>query len=122
MAKVESERIETATMSSFFIGLPYGEFHKEKISLLREFVKKYPYDLIAFPHVIYPKPEDEIVYQMVTAIKEDVSLENKEAVGENSYLTWKQLSSYYLPNELSLTVSFLDLVNFTFSIKRGNAL
>ena len=54
--------------SLFKLGLPYGESYKELISKIKEFVKDFPYDLVAFPHMLYEKSEDAIVLEIVNAI------------------------------------------------------
>ncbi|MBP5092344.1 MAG: PHP domain-containing protein, partial [Bacilli bacterium] len=105
----------------FYIGLPYLPNEGEFASFLREFAKKYPYDLVAFPHILYAKKGDAIVLDIVRAIAEKQTLSEREKDGDNYFLTQEEAISYFSENEISLTET-LAASSFTFLEKRGGLL
>lgn len=101
------------------LGLPYLPKKKEYVDFIRKFVSRYPYELLAFPHVRYAKSGDAIALSIVEAIALDARLEQKTLEGDQYYLEEEILSSYYEEKELQATLSFGDDLSFVFAKKRG---
>ncbi|MFA5486302.1 MAG: DNA polymerase III subunit alpha [Bacilli bacterium] len=101
----------------FYLGLELenAEFNAN----LRDFATKYNYDIVAFPHVLYVKPEDYKTYLMIEAIREGNFLDiSDNPRGENYFLEDTRLTNNYLENELANTVKISEELSFTFTIKR----
>ncbi len=90
--------------------------------LVREFSETYPYDLVAFPKIRYEKEKDAIVIKIVEAIKNDTTIEEKEATGEECFHDEKYYEARYTKTEIDNTEKILNSSTFDYFIKRGNLL
>jgi DNA polymerase-3 subunit alpha len=111
-----------AGFKSFYLGLPYCPEEPELLSFTRSFVSNYPYDTVAFPHFLYEKDKDAIVLDIVKAIQNEATLENKEATGFNYFLSEEQILSYYQDHEIFNTRLIAERAKFSFIAKRGGLL
>ncbi|MCD8204868.1 MAG: DNA polymerase III subunit alpha [Coprobacillus sp.] len=87
---------------------------------VREFSETYPYDLVAFPKIRYEKEKDAIVIKIVEAIKNDTTLEEKGATGEECFHEEKYYEARYTKTEIDNTEKILNSSTFDYFIKRGN--
>lgn len=101
------------------LGLPYLPSRLEYRSFLRNFIHKYPYTTLAFPHIRYPKKDDAISLAIVEAIDSDSSLEQKTMSGDQWYLDEETLTSYYSPEELAAPLKLVESCHFDYAKKRG---
>ena len=102
------------------LGMPYLPKEGEYVSFLRTFLKDHPYRCLALPSIRYAKRDDAIVLSIVEAIDNDDRLEEKKLTGDQWFLDLATLNSYYTPEELEATTSFLPSIDFTFIKKRGS--
>lgn len=115
----------------FYIGL---EFYKESKNIkdLHDFLKKYPYNFIAFPHIKYIKKEDALTLKILDCIKNHFSThlilnpqndkQNDELDKKYYFRNINELLELYTEQEL-LNINFLvSKINFDFDIKRGKLL
>ena len=107
---------------SFYLGLPYLPEESSFLSFLRKFAERFPYDTVAFPHILYQKDSDAIVLDIVRAISEDKRLEEKEKTGPNYFLTPDILEATYTKEELAKTKEIAERASFSFFQKRGGLL
>ncbi|MCD8204049.1 MAG: DNA polymerase III subunit alpha [Coprobacillus sp.] len=87
---------------------------------VREFSETYPYDLVAFPKIRYEKEKDAIVIKIVEAIKNDTTLEEKAATGEECFHEEKYYEGRYTKTEIDNTEIILNSSTFNYFSKRGN--
>ena len=106
----------------FYLGLPFGKPYTELVKNVRQFTSKYPYPLIAFPHVCYEKKEDEIVLRIVRAIASDEKLTEKKANGYSYWLSQGEFDEFYTSSEKEAVETFINSLNFAFLQKRGGLL
>jgi len=106
----------------FDLGLPFGDSYTELNQKVRDIVKKYPYSLVAFPHMLYEKKEDAIVLEIVNAIKDGTTLSSKKSIGDNYFVSIEEISAFYQEGEITETVNFVNSLKFNFSQKRGKLL
>lgn len=110
-------------LEDFHIGIPYGEKARPIAEAVRNFVSKYPYDVLAFPFIAYEKEEDAIVLSIVTAIDQDGKLQEKAESGDFHYPSVEGLSRYYSEQELAASVTLAKSTEgFAFLSKRGGLL
>ena len=113
----------SSAFSSFRLGIPYLPSEKSFVSFLRNFVEKYPYSTIAFPHVLYEKKEDAITLLILKAISESKTLEQKEESGDNYLLSQEEADAYYSESERSETFNLAkETEGFSLIEKRGGLL
>lgn len=106
-------------LDTFALGLPYFARRSNYAPFFRELVQKYPYDLIASPHILYAKSSDAIALFIVEAIASEVTLTQKAMEGEQYYLEEKILQEYYTEDELRAPLGFIEGIDFSFAKKRG---
>jgi len=109
-------------MEKFYLGLPYLPAEQGLVDFIREFVVKYPYDTVAFPHFLYEKDSDAIVLDITQAIAKEETLQKKEAIGSCHFLDEATLSSYYQEAELFNSRVIAERSKFVFVQKRGGLL
>ena len=106
--------------SDFYFGLEItskDEFnYAQKI---REFVNKYPYELIAFPRIKYQKKEDALILNIVEAIDKDEKIDIKSLEGQSYFMSFNDYQKIYTKIELENTCLLIDKCDFSFHQKRG---
>ena len=118
----KSLQIYAKRISHLWIGIPYLPQDLPFISLLRQFVTKYPYPTIAFPHILYEKEDDAIALRIVEAIQNDDHLKEKEYKGDQYYLPLETIERYYTPEERDACSTLAASCYFSFLQKRGTLL
>lgn len=108
-------------ITNFALGLPYSLSYKE-LESIREFVQEFPYTLIAFPKISYPKKEDAIVLDIVSAILNKKNLDYDQKNGDEYFLNKEEIKSYYQKEEIENITKFTSLINFSLIQKRGGLL
>jgi DNA polymerase-3 subunit alpha len=108
--------------SRFYLGIPYLPKEEGFLSFLREFTSKYPYDKVAFPHILYAKANDAIVLDIVRAIAEKTQLSEREKVGDNYFLSQEEAASYFSEDEIANSEKIASSSSFVFLQKRGGLL
>lgn len=100
-AKSFPERLSFLTkgIDSFYLGIPYLPEENSFVSFLRNFAKEYPYQTLAFPHILYQKKEDAIVLKIVEAIASRTTLDEKEAQGDRYFLSQEEADEYFSEQE-----------------------
>jgi DNA polymerase-3 subunit alpha len=117
-----SRRLATITsgLKHVFIGLPMvDQVPKETIQLYRDFAKKYTYRLVAFPHILYAKPQDALVVEILGAISRGETLSIKEKTGTASMPTPEKIAASYSEDECAQTVWIASQCHVEFESKRG---
>ena len=110
-------------LGEVYFGLPYLPEERGFISFLRSFCAKYPYPLVAFPHILYQKKEDAIALEILRAIDEGKTLEEKKKEGIHYYLSKDEVEAYYTPEEIAKTEEIaLFCKDFEFDKVRGSLL
>ncbi len=113
----------SSSFSSFRLGIPYLPDEKSFISFLRNFVEKYPYSTLAFPHVLYEKKEDAITLSILKAISEGQTIEQKEESGDNYLLSQEEADSFFTEEERKETFLLAkETEGFSLIKKRGSLL
>ena len=107
---------------SFYLGLPNFQGSKAINDFIRSFVSKYPYDKVAFPHLLYEKPQDAIVLEIVKAISSEAKLTQKETTGPNYFLSDEEANAIYTADELFACEKICSSAHFDFIAKRGGLL
>ena len=112
-----------SNFSTFYLGVEVTS--KEDVSYansIRKFAHEFNYNCIAFPRIKYLKKDDAIVLNIVQAISKDEPLEEKQAIGQEYFMTEANYKKIYTQKELLNTVSFFKIINFNFHTKRGEIL
>lgn len=113
----------SSSFPSFHLGIPFLPSEKSFVSFLRNFVEKYPYPTIAFPHILYEKKEDAITLSILKAISESQTLEQKEEIGDNYLLSQDEADGFFTEEERKATFSLAEeSEGFAFMAKRGGLL
>ena len=86
---------------------------------IREFVKKYPYDLLAFPRIAYQNKDDAIILDIVEAIAGDAKIEIKSKEGQSYFQSIEAYQKLYTSNELEETARLIEKSSFDLMKKRG---
>ncbi len=107
---------------SFYLGIPYLPDEPEFPRFLRALVTKYPYETVAFPHILYRKEEDAIAIEILRAVAEDRRLDYKEKKGPNHFLDEETIHSYFSDREIGMTKAIAERSTFEFIKKRGGLL
>lgn len=108
----------------FYIGVEiYNTIEKETFKKIRNFLKNKKHQLIAFPLIRYEKKEDEMVYQILQAIKKKQKIPENETkkIGFNYFYTAKEIENLYEIEEINSTEIIAQSINFNLLIKRNNA-
>ena len=107
----------------FYIGIDFESDDDETINdKIRQFAFSHTYFTIAFPLILYAKKQDAIVLEIVSAIDQDVKINQKEKEGERYFKTEQEYQKTFLKQEIDLTYQIFDLVHFNFLEKRGDML
>mgnify|MGYP002524286487 FL=1 len=104
-----------------WLGLPYGLNENEKESI-RSFALEHSYPLMAFPKIAYPKKEDAIVQDIVTAILEKKNLDYDKKEGVEYFLGEEEINGYYTPSEIEESERLSKQASFELIRKRGGLL
>lgn len=108
----------------FYLGA--GIYHEQEITALetlRGFTKKYPYSIVAFPLIAYPKEEDALTLRIVQAIEQDAHLEIETETGPYFLRSLVAIETLYQEKEIQNTVEIASFCStFTWSKKRGHLL
>lgn len=107
-------------IKDFYLGLDLGE--EEYRQAVRAFAYSHGYQLVAFPFVKYVKSEDAITLKMLEAIESKEVLTIKKFAGDEYLLDINTLNKHYSEEEINLSNSIADAVNFAFIVKRGKML
>ncbi len=109
----------TGSMSECYIGLPLpSQVPSGHINVYREFAKRYTYPVVAFPHILYPKPGDAIVLEILSAINRGETITVKEKQGVNAMPTPEDLR-HFTDEEIEHTTLIASQCNVEFNQKRG---
>ena len=109
--------------SDFYLGIEVTS--KEEIDYakkVREFTNNFSYECIAFPRIKYLKKDDAIVMNIVTAIANNETIEEKEAVGQEYFYSINNYAKIYTPQEMDNTIKLVERSTFDFALKRGEML
>ena len=105
---------------AFYLGLEITSKNEfARANQIREFVSKYPYDLLAFPRIRYQNKNDAIILDIVEAINNDEKIEIKEKEGQSYFQDVENYKKLYTPNELEETCKIIESVSFDLLKKRG---
>ena len=110
------------TFGKLYIGLEiYNLKDQVDIKDLRKYLLDRNYSLLAFPFIRYLNKEDEIVYRIAQAIKNDTHLEEKDIKAEGEYYFYNntELDALYEKEEIDNTSKIANLINFNLIKKRG---
>lgn len=120
---LEGEKLYAFTkgLDILWLGLPYGLDAKEREGI-RSFALSHSFHLMAFPKIAYPKKEDAIVLDIVTAILEKRNLDHDKKEGNEYLLSQDEIAAYYRENEIAETERLASLVSFSLLEKRGGLL
>ncbi len=111
-----------ALFESLYLGIPYYSGAHSLADFIRSFVARYPYDTVAFPHLLYEKQDDAIVLEIVQAIASDSQLEGKTATGPNYFLSDEEAKAFYRDDELFNCERICSQCRFELIVKRGGIL
>lgn len=113
----------------FYIGLEFYSPNDKNNEVLRGFLKKYPFNYLAFPHIKYINPQDAITIEIQNCIKEKFTYsldinkqEDIKRVGKNYFMSEEKIKEIYNNEELINTLFLTSKLNFNFNIKRGKIL
>lgn len=108
---------------SFYLGIPYLPKEREFATFLRAFASVYPYPLVAFPHILYAKPEDAIALAILQAVENKSTLSEKKKTGDCYYLGSDEAKAYFTPEERQKSLEIAKkCAEFRFQKKRGGLL
>lgn len=88
----------------------------------RAFASQYNYQTVAFPHLLYPKPQDAIIIDILQAIQQGTTIQHKEKNGPHALLGKDEFKDLYTEDELIQTTLIANALNFNFFVKRGQLL
>lgn len=113
----------------FYIGLEFYSPNDKNNEVLRGFLKKYPFNYLAFPHIKYINPQDAITIEIQNCIKEKFTYsldidkqEDIKRVGKNYFMSEEKIKEIYNNEELINTIFLTSKLKFNFDIKRGKIL
>ncbi|MFZ9196964.1 MAG: DNA polymerase III subunit alpha [Bacilli bacterium] len=110
-------------LKKVYVGIEsYPDSNQENLQSLRQFAKQYTYPTVAFPHILYGKPSDAIVVDMLKAIQKSETLQIKEKNGRHYLPFASEVESLYTSQEIIETVNISNACKFNFFIKRGQLL
>ena len=113
----------SSIFSEFYLGLEiYGLEDKDYADKVREFVKEYNYNLVAFPRMLYTTKSDAITLKIVNALEKDEKLDINELDGVNYIYSYNELKCFYEDNELELSNEIAKKCDVNLNKKRGNLL
>lgn len=110
-------------LKKVYLGIEhYEDGDLAKIQSIRQFAKQFTYPCVAFPHILYGKPSDAIIVDMLKAIQTNEPLLIKEKNGRHYLPTHSEIEKLYTPEEIIETVNISNACKFNFFIKRGQLL
>ena len=89
---------------------------------IRKFANQFTYNCVAFPRISYLKKDDAIIMTIVKAIANDEKIQEKEAVGQNYFMSEEDYSKIYTAQEIANTIRIVQKSQFDFFKKRGELL
>lgn len=110
---------------NFLIGLEAYSFDDEDLISTRSFIKKHPFDVIAFPMIKYIKKEDAIKLLIEENIKNNKHLDceqNSTSTGNFYLRNEKEINEIYNEYEILNTHNLALKLNFNYNQKRGKML
>ena len=106
-----------------YLGLPYLPHDPKIVNDIRSFAATHSFEVVAFPKILYEKPEDAIALEILHAIAEKTNLEEKEKKGDECFMKEEDLSKYYTLEEMKRTETIASLQSeFKLITKRGGLL
>lgn len=117
-----SRRLATLTqgLKTCLIGLPLlSQTNQKNLDEFRAFASTYGYDTIAFPLILYAKPADAIIVEILGAISRGDTLTLKEKSGNNGFPTSEALNQSYTEEEIIKTQWLASQCDVDFQQKRG---
>lgn len=110
----------SSACTGFFVGIDFDE--KSYVDEMRNFAKDHTYSLIAFPHIKYAKKDDAIVLEIVRAIDEMRTIEEKTLEGDEYFPSEDEINDYFTDEEI-YNANFIAMhSSFSFENKRGELL
>lgn len=110
-------------LKQVYLGIEhYPDSDQSKLQSIRQFAKQFTYPTVAFPHILYGKPGDAIIVDMLKAIQTSEPLQIKEKNGRNYLPIQSEVETLYTPEEILETVQISNACKFNFFIKRGQLL
>ncbi len=110
----------TSGVKTCLIGLPlHHQASNKSIEEYRQFASTYGYESLAFPLILYTKPSDAIIVEILGAISRGDTLTIKEKNGVNAFPTQEELSKSYTEEEIVKTQWLASQCNVQFQQKRG---
>ncbi len=110
----------TKGITNLFLGINDYGLNRQYMDSLREFLDKYPYDLVAFPFIKYAKKDDAIVLKMIEAIARNEKIKEKNVTGNQYLLTNIEIEHLYREAEIKNTEKIASLIHFDLlKSKRG---
>jgi len=108
---------------TFYLGLEiYEASDVDFADNIRDVASKYNYKTVAFPFIRYPKTSDAIVLTITHAIAHDEIIEAKEEDGPYYLPDYSELAARYTEEEIAMTMTIANTVDFDFNKKRGSLL
>lgn len=105
----------------FYIGIEiYNLEEKEQFKEMRFFLKNENYKLVAFPLIRYEKKEEEIIYEILQAIKNDQKIKETKKTGFNYFYNQEEINKLYETEEINNTEIISKNINFNLIQKRNN--
>ena len=108
---------------SFYLGIEVTS--KEEIKeakQIRLFAEEHTYSTVAFPRIRYLKKDDAIVIKIVEAIDQGITLEEKNAIGQEYFMKESDYAKIYTKEEILNTKTIAESCHFNLFEKRGNLL
>nr|MCR5693125.1 DNA polymerase III subunit alpha [Bacilli bacterium] len=113
----------TKPFAHVYLGLPYLPHDPKIVNDVRSFASSHSFEVVAFPKILYEKPEDAIALEILHAISEKEYLEEKEKKGDECFMKEADLLKYYTFEELERTETIASHQSeFKLVIKRGGLL
>ncbi len=113
----------TKPFAHSYIGLPYLPHDPKIVNDIRSFCGTHSIEVVAFPKILYEKPEDAIALEILHAIAEKTNLEEKEKKGDECFLKQEELIKYYTFEEIDRTEKIASYQSeFKLISKRGGLL
>ena len=113
----------TKPFAHVYLGLPYLPHDPKIVSDLRSFASSHSFEVVAFPKILYEKPEDAIALEILHAISEKEYLEEKEKKGDECFMKEADLLKYYTFEEIERTERIASYQSeFKLISKRGGLL
>lgn len=107
--------------NDFYIGIEIYNFEeKNNFEKIKLFLKNENYKLVAFPLIRYEKKEEEIVYEILQAIKKNKKIKETKKIGFNYFYNQEEINKLYEKEEINNTEIISKNINFNLIKKRNN--